>query len=1138
LETGTNISNSDPKQDVIDIGSLLQKGKENALYSQATPQVSDSGAKMPRDKLYTFYLLRHLVNQKWRMSIFRILNYFRFLVTKINSSENDTMRRLFTVEIDDEMYVKDQNTNQEHFLEESHRDLQDLEGVMIDTGSFYILKDTNSSSIDRCSVLSDLLECEVSFLRSKLKLVRILECIVQKVPSSYPSYTKLVQALVNVIYTRPLMNMSEGEHYFWESYAWETIQLDLLSSLLSTLIQYIQGDPADQSRVMNRKARKYIDVFQEKILETEAQALFLCSFFELYEENIQALVQAWPKSAYEPAIYLSLQRSINEKLLILWDFVRKEAISLPQYQLERLEARDYFRADFALSPIWMLDCCLGSCDKLKKTSLLKAFCHAVSHLQLQEAFQRQSYRAKVLEKLLALQRDFPNSMVSPNAWANLYLTARDMDTIFAHSAMPDELKLKGSLSQWIQFHLEDEKSMILLSKALELQEAWNHLMKTSLEYNHLICAEKFDFAAIYPFLLKRQSKDYSDLSSKLVRSKHIDRIKDRIGDEFQRHCFSFFLIPEQIKTTYIDQVWKKDMLSYCDKIDALIKHLSEESELQGTLVDLNEIVDGFRIEADFMTNKLNLPCAFSMTKSCSEQKSSVDEWLQTKINNEPEDNNSKRNRKIMNRIYRKEKHEAHTLDEDARYTSKSHSNFNLLTLPSCQEMLSRFRSGGASEENEIKKSKLIEIQHLFHLYAEFQTLFQIVEVKHLICWSSKIDVGCVKSEIHKDISHLHKRWIDVLDMDRINAMISGSNVDSSQRIDGRSVALLQELCQETLLVVKCSVGLLLQYQLIMTDHSHALYQSTNSTDQESKYSLDFDSRSCEALRNLYNSFSNGEELRRWCRSSLPLHVSHSCRLQANDCFIAIEHALCNSLTSEARIQFLERLTEVVSLKLAFLDKYLEDKTKIPVSSPDKAVKRLPRANASLEKLLDERTSIVPYLNSGSISIPDIDCMETQIHTLRDYLEKTMLEEDILRIQCQYDAFLLRKIEITTKQVDTRTHLKIDAKPQQNNGLLNTLRKYLRVDHVEGSNMSDGAYVIPQNEICLFMEDIIAESLNIRDRLGEKKFEDLIKVNKTLSYEINMYEEKIKELKNALEDNLRQEEIKREASVIDRVSLFI
>ncbi|KAH7463933.1 uncharacterized protein KRP23_13125 [Phytophthora ramorum] len=273
-------------------------------------------------------------------------------------------------DVDDED-CDDSSRDHEFFFAAARRDLEVLELQMLRIASIFLFKqeyeslptssrkhsddqyyrsghdsDTAVATIDRLQVLRDIYDCEVAFQQAKVQLVeQLLDSGLRYAPR-HQDFSELgfstapqaqtepfAEILFPLLQRRPLIDFSHA--YFFESYAAETILLELQASLIQQMEQYFQRlewcahqefAVGDRDRVEDEQGQWVC----RQVLGTNA----LTRLYSQQRELVRKADEKW-FTATSISEFHALQHALLEQTLVAWALIIK--LELPGRPVRCLE---------------------------------------------------------------------------------------------------------------------------------------------------------------------------------------------------------------------------------------------------------------------------------------------------------------------------------------------------------------------------------------------------------------------------------------------------------------------------------------------------------------------------------------------------------------------------------------------------------------------------------------------------------------------------------------------------------------------------------------------------------------------------------------------------------------------------------
>ncbi|KAL3665557.1 hypothetical protein V7S43_009591 [Phytophthora oleae] len=735
-------------------------------------QVKDKGedwtSPWDPDALYALYVLRVASCRAKRLSLLRLLNYLHFIqfypgeishwkVTKCEKGDYIVMRT--EKDVDEDM---DDKKFREFFFATARRDLEVLELQMLRMASIYIFKqeydslpssprkrnnEANSlvATIDRLQVLADIYDCEVAFQLTKVQLVeKLLEIGLQFSPRSQDldelgltaeQSEPFADILLPLLQRRPYFDFSHA--YFFESYAAETILLELQTSLILNIHQHFkqfEWSPLQEFTVGDDTDTQYQWICRQ-ILGRQALVL-------LYMQQNELVREADGKwfTATSIGDFHALQHALLEQSLVTWSLIIKlELPGRPVRSLER-SAGDLLLGtgwQVVLPPQLLSDVCQTLANGSR--SLVERLAKALELEDWREKLAKSVYEANLLERIHQSHFGFVKQAsaldtVGESRYLAFFFAYGECDRARSLQSIAIELETpltspskctddRKSTSDWLLNSLQSLNDDDIATQAkysekwrdsvLKLQLQYVSHLQVHVKYQDTIGADVFEFAASYPYVclansLLPESADKTLVSMDLntVRDKYAKEIADKMTEEMRTSCFPYWKRLETLKqqlqerfTTAPDQsdglkaAFAVSQPGYQLEVDmeSCGQYLDQESSQPRLLSTINDHLQRLRNEVKLM-KQLNPAtrsrCAFITENPSDEEPSGLTKWLMVKL---------------------------HQLKVDLQIHERPKVEQFLLTPPSC--------SSAASVHGTKRKSSTADIQQtLLHNIPSFRSL--------------------------------------------------------------------------------------------------------------------------------------------------------------------------------------------------------------------------------------------------------------------------------------------------------------------------------------------------------------------------------------------------------------------------------
>ncbi|GMF47295.1 unnamed protein product [Phytophthora fragariaefolia] len=532
---------------------------------------------------------------------------------------------------------------QEFIFAAARRDLEALELQMLRLASIFIFKqeydslptsqrkhnndkngdnqnsDSIVTTIDRLHVLHDIYDCEVGFQQTKVRLVnKLLECGLEYAPRN-ADINKLgldppdghtdpfTAILLPLLQRRPLIDFSHA--YFSESYAAETLLLELQGSLVQQMNQHFQRlewcdhqeFAVGEESAEDNENRQWVC---RKILGSEA----LTRLYAQQEELIREADEKW-FTATSIGDFQALQTVLLEEAFVIWSLIIKlELPGRPVHCLERT-AKDLLSGSgwlFVFPPQLLSDVCRTLHEQTKpRRTLVECYAKAIELDIWRQNLAKNVYEAHLLERVHNFQIGFVKQIAAFDTVVGgelahhpaFFFDFGECDRISTLQPIALELEMpmfhtnggalasrptallsgeNKSLSEWLQAQLsalhsrtgdgsendeidtEAKHSETWRRSILSLQQQYVSYMMVTVNYQDAVGADVFEFAASYPYVclansLAPESSSSSNENSNLamdintVRTKYAKEISDKMSEEMRMSCFPYWKRLEILK---------------------------------------------------------------------------------------------------------------------------------------------------------------------------------------------------------------------------------------------------------------------------------------------------------------------------------------------------------------------------------------------------------------------------------------------------------------------------------------------------------------------------------------------------------------------------------------------------------------
>ncbi|KAG2887416.1 hypothetical protein PC129_g15739 [Phytophthora cactorum] len=596
----------------------------------------------------------------------------------------------------------DNNGDREFIFAAARRDLEVLELQVLRIASIFIFKQEYDSlptsphkrsngrnasqresdfvvtPIDRLQVLRDIYDCEVAFQQAKVQLVEILlENGLQFAPRSQDlselNFTLEAQIdpfadiLLPLLHQRPYLDFSHA--YFFESYAAETIFLELQTSLIQQMEQHFKRLEWCSLHEFAMDGQCEIDDNQRQWIYR--QILGRRALVKLYTQHNDMMREADEKwfTATSVGEFHALQHALLEQTLVIWSLIIK--LELPGRPVRCLErtAGDLLVGSgwqLILSPQLLSDVCRTLDEQTNGSStLVERLAKAIELESWRLKLAKNVYEANLLGRIHNFQFGFVNHVSN---WDTVLGGDQARHLVFffdigecdrAGSLQPIAIELETSMinatnaastlrscdsksvSEWLEAQLKcltDDCSEAQAESLepwrrslLQLQRQYVAYLGGSVKYQDAVGADVFEFAASYPYVCLANSfaPESSDEKSTIamdlntVRTKYAKEIADKMTEELKTDCFPYWKRLENLK----QQLQERGDREACGHF------LDEESSHPRLLTTLNDHLQRLRNEKKLMQHlsaATRARCAFTIQID-EDQSSKLTKWLMTKL---------------------------------------------------------------------------------------------------------------------------------------------------------------------------------------------------------------------------------------------------------------------------------------------------------------------------------------------------------------------------------------------------------------------------------------------------------------------------------------------------------------------------
>lgn len=572
--------------------------------------------------LYALYALRTLECRMQRRRLLRLLNYSHYLQLAVSQRYSDRSRDhppqaplecdwATTIDSRGEYIVSQvQRTSDggaghacEVIFDEARCDLAALENLMLRTASYFIRKQEDASFpasnnagdsvvvplIDRVQVIRDVFQCEVAFQTAKLQLAELLignGLLDHQVCDGRSSSNSV---LLSLLQHRPVVDFTDA--YFVESYAAETVQLELQVSLQQHLRDYFSSIPfpgldAKHLPLTERHTRLVLAhrAFQSKAITT------------CWTRQHEVLVEADAKwfSPTCVAEYHALRQAVLEQLLVAWQLITTlELPNAPVHILERSAAN--VLTGNGLQLVFPSDVLVDVCRRLHTRRHTEQVTIPFTHLsqwlgaawQLMEWHQAVAaavYEAALLERIHRFQHEFVGELDHAGEQARLFffdsVSSMDGSARLEPVAMSLGMAVSGStlaglavspsrggdrshktVAAWIEDALwttvsvqpqSQQSENGWQSELLRTERCWVTFLGDSVCFQDLVGAHVFEFAACLNSIAARaigqqQRSDSLPIDVTRVRAQFAGDIALKMTDEMRECCLPYWTPLSQLK---------------------------------------------------------------------------------------------------------------------------------------------------------------------------------------------------------------------------------------------------------------------------------------------------------------------------------------------------------------------------------------------------------------------------------------------------------------------------------------------------------------------------------------------------------------------------------------------------------------
>lgn len=482
--------------------------------------------------------------------------------------------------------------DKEVVLPAARLDLEIVERHMLRTASVFVSKQERASlpsltrsaatsnrnssehlvmAIDRMQVICDVYDSELALMQAKLQLVQLLlkngleytqdspnnDAASSSAASTTATATHTTNALLSVFQRRPLIDFTHA--YFYESYAAETLHLELQASLQQQIHDHFTACEHDNSLEAAGQEAQFCAWLDHQLIRAD----LLSQLQWCQSELIREATQRWFCVNAVGELH-ALHQTIYEQLLVNWKLIFSvELAATPAQCLEHggdsVLSGSGWQLVFPMKLV--LDCCRNVQQQLRSQSPLAAdsnsvdahtgmvatMSRALAVIEWHQSLGRHVYEAKLLERVYAFQYSFVREKDSSAATTHFFFDDAvaspadgDSDTSSCAASgsipttraglVPVALELIGAKSfvhlttgsatgssktvpEWLEGQLisslndashETTSSCDGAASASSLflgfQRLWARFLGAAVRYQDLIGSEIFEFASCSPFL--------------------------------------------------------------------------------------------------------------------------------------------------------------------------------------------------------------------------------------------------------------------------------------------------------------------------------------------------------------------------------------------------------------------------------------------------------------------------------------------------------------------------------------------------------------------------------------------------------------------------------------------------------------
>ncbi|TYZ68048.1 hypothetical protein PybrP1_012630 [[Pythium] brassicae (nom. inval.)] len=427
-------------------------------------ELDADGELMSSDALYALYMLRVVSCRTKRHRLLRLLNYAHYialfrdaLADEADSAADagtggDTGRKT----IERTTTVNDAVAGKEVVLPAALHDLEIVERQMLRIASVFVNKQERASlpilngtatalnrepdsshvmAIDRMQVICDVYDCELGLMQVKLQLAQLLldngleytldaqsGGPIGSLDSDASAPSSTTGAVLSVLQRRPLVDFTHA--YFYESYAAETLHLELQTSLQQQIRDHFAACEQEEERLAEGGEEALFTCWLDRqIVRTD-----LVSRLHGHQRKlIRDAEQQWLCLRAVGELH-ALHQALYEQILVNWKLIVSVELAAPPAQCLELSGGSVLSSSgwqLVFPTKLVLNCCWSAQQQQQqhrplaqspltvdgvsddgRVDSVAAMAAALAVIEWHQRLGRQVYEAKLLERVYAFQYNF------------------------------------------------------------------------------------------------------------------------------------------------------------------------------------------------------------------------------------------------------------------------------------------------------------------------------------------------------------------------------------------------------------------------------------------------------------------------------------------------------------------------------------------------------------------------------------------------------------------------------------------------------------------------------------------------------------------------------------------------------------